>query len=310
MTRAVGVTGMWFEDEVISGRRLGTVRRRRGRPVTVNLRRGKAAATGGSGRDARRPLGLLAAAIAVPLVLAVAAGLAWYGMRSLTAGLFRHNVRFTITRLQIRGDSPIVGDFIREQKGIREGTNLFAFDADALRREFLQRAPAYRAMRITRVLPDILNIDVTPRVPAARLVLGWRDLLVSDREGAVFATAGYTGHLPAITGCQDRSLAPGGSLRGLAVAAIQMIDVCDNPQLGIRVQEVNLAADDYVVVVAQYGGTTRRIRLTWDGMGVNSPESRLSLLRRLGRWVQVMQTPQGTDHVEFDGTYPDRIYAL
>jgi hypothetical protein len=306
---------MWFEDEVISGRRLGSVKRHRGTAVTMNLRAAKAGKAGkgaGDGTDpvARRPMGLLAAALLVPLVLAGVSGLVWYGVRAVTGSLFQRNVRFTITRLQIRGDSPIVGDFIREQKGIREGTNLFAFDADALRREFLERAPSYRTMRITRLLPDILNIEVTPRVPSARLVLGWRDTLVADRDGAVFATVGYTGHLPAITGCRDRSLAPGSTVRGSTVAAVQMVDVCDNPQLGIKVQEVGLSSDDHLTLVAQYGGCVRRIQLSWDGMGSRSPESRLNLLRKLGRWVQVMQTPQGMDHVEFDGTYPDRIYAL
>jgi hypothetical protein len=304
---------MWLEDEVISGRKLGSVRRRRGGPVTVNLRRGKAAASeGGKGAEAavRRALGPLAYALLVPLAIALVAGGVWFGLRSVTASLFRHNVRFTITRLQIRGDSPIVGDFIREQRGIREGTNLFAFDAEALRREFLERAPSYRSMRITRVLPDILNIEVTPRVPVARLVLGWRDMLVADREGAVFATAGYTGHLPAITGCRDRTLEPGRGVRGIAVAAVQVVDVCDNPQLGIKVQEVRLDGDDRLTLVAQYGGYVRRIRLSWDGMGSTGTEPRKSLLSKLGRWVQVMQTPQGADHTEFDGTYPDRIYAL
>jgi hypothetical protein len=165
-------------------------------------------------------------------------------------------------------------------------------------------------MRVTRMLPDVLMIDVTPRVPLARLVLGWRDTLVTDRDGVTFAAPGATKHLPVIGGCADKDLDPGLAVRGAAVAAVQLVDVCDNPQLGIQVQQVEISNPEHVVLTARYGAGLRRIRLTWDGMGSRSPESRMNLLRKLGRWVQVMQRPEGINHQEFDGTYPDRIYAL
>jgi cell division septal protein FtsQ len=294
---------VWFEDEIIGSGRLGSVKRQT-RTQTLNLMKRKTK-KGEPHRFYRAAVVLL-----LPVIIAGLGTLAWYGAKGLGRMLFYGNDRYTITRLQIRDEGAAAHDFIRGEKRIREGTNLFGFNIRKLREEFLARAPSYRSIRITRQLPDTLTIDVVPRVALARVVLGWRNEVVADREGAVFSMAGSTKHLPAVTGYKGPDLQPGAQLDGMAAAAMQVVDVCDTPRLGIFVEEVNISHSRYVVVTARYGGRRCRIDLSWDGMGSQTPESRLNLLRKLGRWVQVMQSEEGLEKTNFDGTYPDRIYAI
>lgn len=294
---------MWFDDEIISGRKLGSVKRRR-KTSTLNLLRKNR----GSKKGPR--VQRVAVITLLPLVIAGGGLLGWHGLRFVGHGLFSKNDRFTITRLQIHDDGAAAHDFIRGEKRIREGTNLFAFDIDELRREFLERAPSYKGIRIVRRLPNVLTVDVFPRTPLVRIPLGWRTSVVADRGGGVFSTAENVSHLPVVTGYREPDPQPGEPIEGLGVAAIQLVDVCDNPSLGLFVEEVNVGHDGHVVVIARYGGRRRRLSLVWEGMGVRTPESRLNLLKKLGRWVQVMNTEAGMERTRFDGTYPDRIYAI
>jgi hypothetical protein len=290
---------MWFEDEVISGRRLGSVKRR-SLASTVRLR--VKANGGGPRRDFHPWLVFLA-----PLPIAALAYLLWFGARWTSSCLFSGNDRFTIARLSIKDDSPALNDFLRDEKGIKEGSNLFGFDIAQVQAEFLRRAPGYRDLRIARMLPDVLTVEAVPRMPLARVARGWRDALVVDKDGIIFSMAGHTGYLPAITGYRAPTVDPGGRLEGMAGAALQLADVCNNPALGLSLDEIDVGRSDYVVVKARYEQRARRIELSWDGMGRQTPESRMSLLRKLGRWVQTMQTQEGMTCANFDGTYPDRI---
>ena len=294
---------MWFDEEIISGHKLGSVKKRP-KAHTLNLRKRK------SGSKDPHRFHRVAVIGIMPLLVAGLGLLSWFGARGLAHLLFTGNDRFTITRLQIRDDGAAAHDFFRGEKKIREGTNMFAFDIDELREEFLLRAPSYRAVKITRRLPNVLTVEVSPRSPLVRIPLGWRTSVVADREGTVFSTAANVTHLPLVTGYQGTSPQPGKEVNGLAVAAVQLVDVCDNPALGLFVEEVNVGHGGHVVVIARYGGRRRRLSLVWDGMGARSPESRLKLLKKLGRWVQVMQTDEGIEKTSFDGTYPDRIYAI
>lgn len=294
---------MWFDEEIISGHRLGSVKQRRKTP-TLNLRKRKSRK-----KDPRR-LHRVAVIGILPVIVAGLGLLGWYGVRGLGRLLFTGNDRFTITRLQIRDDGAAAHDFFRGEKKIREGTNMFAFDVETLCEEFLLRAPSYRAVKITRRLPNVLTVEVSPRSPLVRIPLGWQTAVVADREGTVFSTAEKVSHLPVVSGYPGDNPQPGTKVSGLAVAAVQLVDVCGNPALGLFVEEVDLGNKGHVVVIARYGGRRRRLSLVWEGMGGRSPESRLNLLKKLGRWVQVMQTDEGIEKTSFDGTYPDRIYAI
>lgn len=291
---------MWFDDEVISGKKLGTVKKR-GRTPILNVRKG--GKKGDGGRFHKLAAVILVVATAVLLV-----GLSWYGVKWMGTWLFAGNDRFTITRIAIKNDAVAAHDFIRGEKKINEGTNLFAFDIDELQKEFLERATSYKAIRITRFLPDTLTVEVEPRIPVARV--GRWSSLVTDNDGVVFPAPGRTKTLPTISGYRKGELAPGTQMRGQAIAAIQLVSVCDNPRLGLAVEAVDVGNAEHIEVKAKYGGRSRSISLTWEGMGIRSADTRLKLLRKLGRWVQVMQSEAGMNRSRFDGTYPGRIYAL
>ena len=295
---------MWFDDEIISGKKLGAVKRRRGHATTLNVRQRK------SKRGESRHGKQIAVLILVPLIVVAAVVGIWFGFKGIGYLLFSGNDRFTITRLQIRDEGTAAHDFIRGEQGIKEGSNLFSFDPSELQRKFLARAHAYREIKITRSLPDVLIVETVPRVPIARIVVGWRQSLVTDKDGAVFSSARTVRHLPALVGYKGEALQPGARISGMSVAAVQLVDVCRNPQLSLEVKEVDIGNREYLVLRADYEGVMRQIRLTWSGMGARTPESRMELLRKLGRWVQVMQAPAGANETRFDGTYHDRIYAL
>lgn len=297
---------MWDPDEF--GRRSRAVRKARAEGATPLFFSAKGKKTAESGEPSRK-FHIVAALVLAAALAGAVAFLAWRGVRLAKLALFTANDRFTITRLHIQDESPVVLDFLRSRK-IFEGTNLFSFDIAKLRQEFLKLAPGYRSIRITRRLPDVLSVDLTPRVPLARVVFGWRDSLVTDKEGVVFPVGGYTRYLPAVVGYRDTAVEPGQSLKGMAVAALQLVEVCDNPVLGIQVEEVDVSREEHLDVKARYAGQLRRVQLSWEGMGTRTTEARLGLLRKLGWWVQVMQTADGMGKVNFDGTYPDKIFAF
>lgn len=291
---------MYFDDEVISGKKLGTVKKR-GRTPVLNVR--KPRKKGDSKRSQKIAVTLIATMTVVLL-----AGLSWYGVKWIGSSLFSANNRFTIKRIVIKGNAIAAQDFIRGEKKINEGTNLFAFDIDELRSEFLERAISYKTIQINRLLPDTLTVEVEPRIPMARV--GRWTSLVLDNDGIVFPAPARTKALPRIYGSRKDQLVPGARMRGMSIAALQLLSVCDNPQLGLAVESVDVGDAEHIVVQAKYDGRSRIIELTWEGMGMKSAESRLKLLKKLGRWVQVMQTGEGMKRTKFDGTYPDRIYAL
>mgnify|MGYP006292696903 CR=1 FL=1 len=294
---------MWYDDEIIAGKKLGSVKRERRGTTTLNLRKSKRK-TSKSNRFHQ-----IAVIVLVPIVAAVLVTLAWLGFDQLGKWLFSENPRFAIRRLTIKDEGTAVSDFVRGEKNINEGRNIFSFNIEELRREFVERAPSYKSIAITRTLPGMLTVEALPRVPLARVFTGWRSSVVTDKHGMVFSPVGYSQHLPAIKGYKDKGLRPGMQIGGMAVAALQLIDVCQNPRLGLSIDEVDVGEDEHLAVLARYGGRRRRILLSWNGMGTRAPESRLRLLKKLGYWVQAMQKGQGREHVRFDGTYPDRIYA-
>jgi cell division septal protein FtsQ len=240
--------------------------------------------------------------------LAGLAGLALgaYGLGRL---LFARNDRFRITALDIRDDGNIATHFIRNMKHIREGTNLFSFSAARVRQEFMEQryASKYRSMEISRVLPGTLVVSVTERVPAARI--GPETGLVVDREGCVFGLRQGGRSLPAITGYPSVDLKPGTRLDRQAVAALQALEACDDPRLGIGVDSVDVEEDAYLVVTLKPGSPAKGFKLSWKGMGERTERSLDDLRVQLKRVSQALRQPGDRRHTMLDATYGSRIYG-
>lgn len=182
----------------------------------------------------------IAVAVFVLCVLAGLVALLIYGISYAGKRLFAANPMYAIRTLDIPGDGDIVSYFIREKKGIREGTNLFAFDIERLREEFLQQrfAAKYSTMEVTRHLPDTLRIVVTERVPIARFTGAGG--LVADDDGYVFGLASGRQALPIVVGCNTPPL-PGERVEGNARAATAMLGLMERTGLS---RELDVASID------------------------------------------------------------------
>ena len=223
---------MWFEDESgIRRRPFG----RRDRVLYANVRIG--GRRGAAGADRTR-LFVLLTAVGVAVIV-----VGWLAWRWAGEALFSKNSVYKIVNLEIRGGGDLVAYFIREKKGIREGSNLFAVDVGNVRDEFLRQryASKYKSMEITRILPDTLRVDVVERVPLARV--GRRGTLMADDDGFVFSAGASTRqNLPVLTGYSGAPLRPGDRLQDGPMDAITVLDLCEKTGVGreVTIGEVNV----------------------------------------------------------------------
>lgn len=288
----------WLEEEKTGSKRKGTTRTAlRGNPILrVNAR----------ARDQRRHrMQVIGVILLVPVALGGVLLLGWQGFRLGNRLLFSSNPRFKIRTIEIHSGGAMINDYIRGRCGIVEGANLFAFNIREIRDEFLQRAPGYRTMDLTRVLPDTLRVEVSERVPLARVGAGGN--LVTDRTGRVFY--GRPAGLPVILNYQDRALQPGSVLKGMAIAALEILDVCDDPRLGIEINQIELGSHPHLVVRADFNGLPKRVELSWKDMGTGTAASRNHLKKKLGQLLAAVDSPQGRQITQLDATYTDQIYG-
>ena len=117
-----------------------------------------------------RSVRIWAAVIAVLLFLAGTVLLVWL----LSSRMVTENPRFVLNRVLVQSHK---GGFWHQRKDlvceilrIREGeSNLFQLDPGEMRKRLLEREPSIQSVRVIRELPDTLNIEITERIPIARL---------------------------------------------------------------------------------------------------------------------------------------------
>ena len=286
---------MWFDDEELTGRRLpkktGRTRKKGSTKKTNNVRLGAS--------KKFRPNELATVSVvAIGLLFGVFA--VFQACRTLKESLLSDNDRYMIRHLDIHGGMVMTQGKIREFTGVEEGMNLFEVDITGIRREFLKAAPNVHDMEITRILPDRLRIHVRERIPLARI--GSRGL-VADREGCVFSLPDRRGSLPAILGYEGAShLQPGMRLQGLAQAGLELLDVCENPEIGLTVSSVEVNKGGVVEFVGSVERQTKTVRLCWGGMGERTRSSRERLLQELCRVIPVLRSRAAARHRFLDAT--------
>lgn len=284
---------MWANDEQGSGRNLRG--RRSVLRVNTKLRRER-------GRD-NGSLALGVAALAAVLALV----LVWYAVRTAGQRLFTENSDYTIRTIEVKTGEQLTPDLAREylnRMGVQEGTNLFAVDITRIRDEFVKKDPSIRGVDIARRLPDRLVVRIDERIPLA--TIGTLGPLAADREGQIFRNRWRGRPLPALNGFRTVSLTPGTKLSRLGIAALQVIEACGSPELGIDVREVDIEQRDYLLLKL---GDDKQVKLSWPKMGETTPEATGALRTRLSRLAQVLQTPEGKAAPRLDATYEDRVYA-
>jgi hypothetical protein len=290
---------MWFHDEDFSGRRLfeqpSRPRRKRILKVKTRLR--------GKGQAASYRLAVF---VLVPTVLIAAGVLAGFGVRAAARRLFLNNARYTITKLDIEvaEGAVITRTLIQEYTRVRTGLNLFAVEIGEIRRNFLRHAHNVKSMEISRRLPDTLSLVVTERTPLARLVQRRERDLALDREGYVFALRSKGKSLPAVRASGGTRLRPGSRVEGMARSALQVIDACENPMLGIRVKAVDIGNEEYLVL---HLDGQKTVPFSWDRMGERTPRASRALARKLEWLAAALRTSEGRRQSKLDATFDDRI---
>jgi hypothetical protein len=231
------------------------------------------------------------------------------GARFARKVLFSENDRFRIQSIEIEDGRIKTEAMIREYLayvGIAADCNLFAFDARELVSHYLERNPLARTMRIRRRLPGTLVVEIRERDPLVRM--GQRGALVADREGFVFRLSSDLHRLPVIIGDKDADLAPGRTVQGMSRAAIEVLDACDNPRVGLRIVGVDVSRTDYLRVHVLTSDGIKEAKLAWEEMGRHSEASHANLLLRLAELRQVTQQDQA-GHTEYNVTIPGRVFA-
>jgi len=290
---------MWFDDDRIMGRRLGG--RKAGQVLQVNAT-----------LRAQRKAGMqwTAILVLVPVALVTAGIVGWFGIKAVGGALYSSNNRFKLTNLEIKAGEVVTTDLVKEYTGICEGMNLFAMNISKIRNDVLKCVPNIKAMHITRVLPNTLKIETVERIPVARL--GLTGKLVVDDESYIFWQKTAARSLPAITGYRDRteSLHAGMQLKGMGLAALEVLDACDDPRLGITVDSIDVESEEYLLVNMNHSGVETQVKLSWVGMGRRTPDSKRRLIEKLTFCAQTFLSEQGRRLQKLDATYDGgRIYG-
>jgi len=224
--------------------------------------------------------------------------------------LFARNDRFAITNIEVVGGRFKTEAMIREYfayEGISEGTNLLAFSIRDFREAYLERNPLVKSISISRHLPDTLRVVVREREPLARL--GQRGTLVTDSNGFVFRLSSNLHRLPVIRGCKDPRIKPGAFVSGRAMAAVEVLALCDRASMQLRVVGVDVAKKDYLVLhVLTAGGHMTEAKLSWDGMDARNDNSQANLLRQLN-CLRAAALESAGRRSTLDVTFRDKIYG-
>ncbi|OVE73841.1 hypothetical protein BVX94_02680 [bacterium B17] len=281
----------------VSSRRSKSSEKKRGktrRKLKVSAR------SGGRKKSARSSV--IAVIITIVVILSATAVLVWLGLDIAGGMLFADNERFTIKTLVIKNGGPTVREFITGKKQISEGVNMFSFDIMDVRDEFLSRAPNYRSMEISRHLPDTLIVEVFERVPVVRV--GSRSL-VADREGYTFVSRSAPPTLPYLRK-YDGPVRPGAQVTGMATAALELLEACDDPRMGIDIKIIEVDKSEYMNVDLVNG---KRVKINWDNMGERTEKSAEELHYKLQKLAMVLRSEDSADAKVIDLTYENEVYA-
>lgn len=215
-------------------------------------------------------------------------------------------------QINLTAGKMVHADTIKEALGLKVGANLALIDFKERRKELLKKAPNLRNIFITRHLPDKVTIETEERVPIARINLKGRKSpsgIVVDSDGVVFSWARGTGLLPMIRESEAPLSAPGQVLSGRALAALRVIEACQDGDLReLGIQEIDISKPDYLLVtLSNYS----RAKIAWDSMkDVDSFDSRRSMLKQLTLLSQAISSRVGEDAVLWNATDTSgRIYA-
>lgn len=153
-------------------------------------------------------------------------------------GLFIRSGSLRINDVQVSGASFLTRETVIQRAGIAAGTNILAVNLSVARRR-LQAHPWIAEVRVSRVLPSTIVIDIREHTPVAIVDLGDRFLIDSRREVFKRFESGDPVSLPVISGVDGGDLdAAGRSISPVLNAALDVIETISI--IGRRVPGMNI----------------------------------------------------------------------
>ncbi len=213
------------------------------------------------------------------------------------------NAHYRLRLVTIDSGETLHPDLVRSYLKIEEGMPLFGLDIVRRRSDLLQNAPTIREIIITRHLPDRLGVRIVERLPVARF---GRTNKVVDNEGCVFIRYAGVQTLPTLTGFEELVIEPGSSIYGMAVAALELLELCRTGRTALPVAEIDISHEDYLLCTMT---DQRQVRLAWDEMGSRSEGSRTQLDARVLEVISAMNDERARNSRLFDATVKGRVYA-
>lgn len=146
--------------------------------------------------------------------------------------------RLALRQIEIEGAKRIDPWEIRVLGKLETGRNLLRFDLQKTAAQ-IERHPWVAKVRVRRVLPDRMHIDVVEREPVAILVKG--ALYYVDREGTVFkrVTLGEKLAYPTITGFEEPGPLQEGSLGRMAIREALALMVQIEAKTSLRSDQIS-----------------------------------------------------------------------
>ncbi len=190
-------------------------------------------------------------AVGIPVVLFVAAYVAWRGGDFLLRRFVYENPAFAIHQIDVQTDGVLSLEQIRRWAGVRLQENLLALDLSRVQRD-LEAVPVVQSAGIERVLPHTLKIRIIEREAVAQILIPqpratnlWQKaVLLISADGTIMlpllphqrAQAGIAADsLPTLFGIPGADLRPGRRVESLqAQAALKLIgSFAQSPMAGL-----------------------------------------------------------------------------
>lgn len=201
-------------------------------------------------QEKKKQKGALLAVFLILLILILAGG----GLFLLKKVLFAANPRLTLREIRVNGTGywKEHHEELAQKIGLKKGTNLFALDLKVLRAK-IRAIPNVDSCSVVRVLPDMVVIRVTERVP--RAVLGkQRAPWVLDADAVVMPrlkSMSFVSRLPEISGVSLSGIRPGEKLKK-AQCAVDLIMMTVHNFPDIRIYSISLHNPEKMDIVLQY----------------------------------------------------------
>lgn len=251
---------MWYDDPFVKFKKTKSNRRRRSarKPVLMV-----------NARVAEQRRDRIQRSVAVVTLCVTLIGIAWgaaFGARLIGRQIFAENATYTIRYIETASDAErvppaLIREWVRESEEslpVKVGDNLFDVDIAAVREQVLAQY-VVRDATVQRVLPDTLRIEVSERVPIARL--GPRSNPYTfdvDREGFLLGrSSAVSAKLPRIVGIDPHVARQNGKISSdMARNALRTLDLIDRiPGLArlIEIESIGVGHADYLQINLRSG---------------------------------------------------------